>query len=223
MRRIRVQRYGSASRTTSQSAYHVPASLNRGRIPSKACFEWETEHGYDSRRRISSCPSDLARILHVRERRRLPLHSNPHFVRLSRLRGSIHIPIPQPSRRLHCHDRVRMEQNRRLQDRCRICSGTIAGSIVGVLMSSRIPTNVVLAILAIFLAFAGTRLILMGRKKTGAKKTERRAIGIVVAAIIVLYSFLVGVLSSLIGIGGAHHFPIPRTLHAAQCTAGCGR
>lgn len=101
--------------------------------------------------------------------------------------------------------------------------GTIAGSIMGVLMSGWVPTNVVLAILAIFLAFAGTRLILMGRKNADAKNTERRAIGIVVVVIIVLYSFLVGVLSSLIGVGGGliiFPFLVLYMRHNAQRAAG---
>ncbi|MFI5449983.1 MAG: sulfite exporter TauE/SafE family protein [Candidatus Bathyarchaeia archaeon] len=101
--------------------------------------------------------------------------------------------------------------------------GTIAGSIMGVLVSRWVPTNVVLAILAIFLAFAGTRLILMGRKKADAKNTERRAIGIVVVVIIVLYSFLVGALSSLIGVGGGliiFPFLVLYMRHNAQRAAG---
>ncbi len=101
--------------------------------------------------------------------------------------------------------------------------GTIAGSIMGVVISSWVPTNVVLAILAIFLAFAGTRLILMGRRRADAENTGRRAIVTVVAVIIVLYSFLVGVLSSLIGVGGGliiFPFLVLYMRHNAQKAAG---
>jgi uncharacterized membrane protein YfcA len=101
--------------------------------------------------------------------------------------------------------------------------GTIAGSIMGVLMSKWVPANLVLAILAIFLAFAGTRLILMGKKKTDGKKTERRAIGVLVTVIIAIYSLLVGVLSSLIGVGGGliiFPFLVLYIRHNAQKAAG---
>ncbi len=101
--------------------------------------------------------------------------------------------------------------------------GTIIGSIIGVIASTWVPTDIVLAILAIFLAIAGTRMILMGRKKEGGQNTERRAIGIVVAVVIILYSFLVGVLSSLIGVGGGliiFPFLVLYMRHNAQKAAG---
>lgn len=101
--------------------------------------------------------------------------------------------------------------------------GTIAGSIIGVVASSWVPTNIVLAILAIFLAFAGTRLILTGKQKDGGKYTVRRPIGVVVAVFIVFYSFLVGVLSSLIGVGGGliiFPFLVLYMRHNAQRAAG---
>jgi hypothetical protein len=77
--------------------------------------------------------------------------------------------------------------------------GTVAGSLLGAVLSSRAPKNLLLGIFAVFLFGVGFLMIIS--TKRGADKPVRSLTpGLV--AVIVLFSFAVGVLSSLIGVGG---------------------
>jgi len=76
--------------------------------------------------------------------------------------------------------------------------GTIVGSILGAMLSSRAPKDVLLGIFAVFLFGVG---ILMVSTK-GETKQPVRSISLGIGAGIVAFSFAVGVLSSLIGVGG---------------------
>lgn len=77
--------------------------------------------------------------------------------------------------------------------------GTIAGSILGAILSSRSPKELLLGIFSVFLVFAG---ILMIKSSKGESGQQTRPISWQTGTIIVVFSFAVGVLSSLIGIGG---------------------
>ena len=85
----------------------------------------------------------------------------------------------------------------------RFCSiflpGTVAGSLVGAVLSSRAPKDLLLGIFAAFLYAAGILMIVSATKKSdeGVLAITRK-----LAAIVVVFSFAVGVLSSLIGVGG---------------------
>jgi hypothetical protein len=77
--------------------------------------------------------------------------------------------------------------------------GTIAGSILGALLSSRAPKDLLLWLFAAFLVVAGGLMIRSGKGEAGQPvKPLSRSLG----ALIVGFSFAVGVLSSLIGVGG---------------------
>ncbi len=77
--------------------------------------------------------------------------------------------------------------------------GTIAGSLLGALLSSKAPKDLLLGIFSVFLYGVGLLMIISGKDKAGqtAKPLSRRMV-----ALIALFSFGVGVLSSLIGVGG---------------------
>jgi hypothetical protein len=77
--------------------------------------------------------------------------------------------------------------------------GTIAGSILGALLSSRAPKDVLLGLFSVFLLGAG---ILMIRSSEGEADQQAKRLSGRLAAVVVLFSFAVGVLSSLIGVGG---------------------
>lgn len=77
--------------------------------------------------------------------------------------------------------------------------GTIAGSILGALLSSRAPKDLLLGLFAVFLLVAG---VLMMRTGKGAGDQSPRRLDLRLGAIIVAFSFGVGVLSSMIGVGG---------------------
>lgn len=85
----------------------------------------------------------------------------------------------------------------------RFCSiflpGTVAGSLLGALLSSRAPKDALLGLFAVFLVFAGG---LMLRSSKGGPDEHVRRISAGVTALVVTFSFGVGVLSSLIGVGG---------------------
>ncbi len=80
--------------------------------------------------------------------------------------------------------------------------GTIAGSMLGALLSSRAPTELLLGIFSVFLALAGTVMIVSAKEKAVQQDTRRLSDSVGVALVIVVFSFGVGVLSSLIGVGG---------------------
>ena len=77
--------------------------------------------------------------------------------------------------------------------------GTIVGSFLGALLSSMAPKNILLGIFSVFLYAVGSLLIFSAKEKadTQVKKLNARMI-----ALITVFSFGVGVLSSLIGVGG---------------------
>jgi len=77
--------------------------------------------------------------------------------------------------------------------------GTVAGSVVGALLSSRAPRDLLLGIFSVFLFAVGGLMILSGRDEGArpGRPLTRRLVSLVVG-----FSFAVGVLSSLIGVGG---------------------
>ena len=77
--------------------------------------------------------------------------------------------------------------------------GTIAGSVVGAILSARAPRDLLLGIFSAFLFAVGALMILSG-KGEAAEPVRRLSFGL--AALVVAFSFAVGVLSSLIGVGG---------------------
>jgi uncharacterized protein len=77
--------------------------------------------------------------------------------------------------------------------------GTIAGSMVGVVLSRRAPKDLLLGLFAAFLVGAGVLMIRSGKGETGQPV---RPLSRSLAALIIAFSFAVGVLSSLIGVGG---------------------
>ena len=77
--------------------------------------------------------------------------------------------------------------------------GTVAGSLLGALLSSRAPRDLLLGIFSVFLYAAGILMIVSATKKSDE---EVLAITRKLAVIVVVFSFAVGVLSSLIGVGG---------------------
>jgi uncharacterized membrane protein YfcA len=77
--------------------------------------------------------------------------------------------------------------------------GTIAGSLLGALLSSRAPKDLLLGLFSAFLLGAG---ILMIRSNKGEADQQVRRLSRRLAAVVVTFSFAVGVLSSLIGVGG---------------------
>ena len=77
--------------------------------------------------------------------------------------------------------------------------GTIAGSIVGALLSSRAPKDLLLGLFAAFLVGAGVLTVRSGKGETGQPV---RPLSQSLAMLIIAFSFAVGVLSSLIGVGG---------------------
>jgi len=77
--------------------------------------------------------------------------------------------------------------------------GTIAGSILGALLSSRAPKDLLLGLFSVFLLGAGILMIRSNKGEAG-QQLKRLTPGLV--AVVVAFSFAVGVLSSLIGVGG---------------------
>ena len=77
--------------------------------------------------------------------------------------------------------------------------GTIAGSILGALLSRRAPKNLLLGLFAAFLVGAGVLMMRSGKGEAGQSvRRLSRSLG----TLILVFSFAVGVLSSLIGVGG---------------------
>ena len=77
--------------------------------------------------------------------------------------------------------------------------GTVLGSVLGVFLSSRSPKDLLLGIFSVFLVVAGILMIRSAKEKAGSALREFTP---GVAAVVVAMSFGVGVLSSLIGVGG---------------------
>ncbi len=77
--------------------------------------------------------------------------------------------------------------------------GTIIGSFIGALLSSIAPKNLLLGIFSAFLFAAGLLLFISGKDKV-ARQVKALNAGMII--FILFFSFGVGVLSSLIGVGG---------------------
>ena len=77
--------------------------------------------------------------------------------------------------------------------------GTVLGSLLGAVLSARAPKNLLLGIFSVFLFAVGFLLLASEKEKPGgvARKLTAGLTGL-----ITLFSFGVGVLSSLIGVGG---------------------
>lgn len=80
--------------------------------------------------------------------------------------------------------------------------GTIVGSLLGALLSSRAPINLLLGIFSVFLASVGAIMIFSGKGERKQEPAEGRSKGWRAVVVVTLFSFGVGVLSSLIGVGG---------------------
>lgn len=78
--------------------------------------------------------------------------------------------------------------------------GTIAGSLLGAVLSSRAPRELLLGIFAVFLVGAG--ILMVSSAKGDKQERQLRARSPRLWVLIVSFSFAVGVLSSLIGVGG---------------------
>jgi uncharacterized membrane protein YfcA len=77
--------------------------------------------------------------------------------------------------------------------------GTILGSLLGAVLSSRAPKDLLLGIFSVFLYGVGILMVLSAKEK-GEQTVKARSWQLV--TIVVLFSFGVGILSSLIGVGG---------------------
>ncbi len=98
--------------------------------------------------------------------------------------------------------------------------GTIVGSFLGAVLSRMAPKNLLLGIFSVFLYAVGFLLFLSGKEKAGQAVKELTA-GMIV--LITLFSFGVGVLSSLIGVGGGliiFPFLVLYMKYGAQMAAG---
>lgn len=98
--------------------------------------------------------------------------------------------------------------------------GTVLGSLLGAVLSSMAPKNLLLGIFSVFLYAVGFLLFLSGKEKAG-QTAKKLTTGIVV--LITLFSFGVGVLSSLIGVGGGlviFPFLVLYMKYGAQMAAG---
>ena len=77
--------------------------------------------------------------------------------------------------------------------------GTVVGSFLGAVLSSMAPTNILLGIFSVFLYAVGL-LLIFSAKEQASQPVKR--LGPRMIVLITLFSFGVGVLSSLIGVGG---------------------
>jgi len=77
--------------------------------------------------------------------------------------------------------------------------GTIAGSLLGAVLSNMAPKNILLGIFSAFLYAVGI-LLLLSRKEKEGQQVKKLTPGMMV--LITLFSFGVGLISSLIGVGG---------------------
>jgi uncharacterized membrane protein YfcA len=98
--------------------------------------------------------------------------------------------------------------------------GTIVGSLLGAVLSNHAPQNLLLGIFSVFLYAVGLLMIFSAKEKAGqsVRKLDARMI-----AIIAVFSFGVGVLSSLIGVGGGliiFPFLVLYMKYGAQMAAG---
>lgn len=98
--------------------------------------------------------------------------------------------------------------------------GTVVGSVVGAILSSRAPRDLLLGIFSAFLFAVGALMVLSGK---GEATQPVRHLSPGLGAVVVVFSFAVGVLSSLIGVGGGlviFPFLVLYTRYPAQKAAG---
>ena len=77
--------------------------------------------------------------------------------------------------------------------------GTIIGSLVGAVLSSHAPKDLLLGIFSVFLYGAGALMMFSKKEQPGQTQVPMTPR---LKAVIIVFSFAVGVLSSLIGVGG---------------------
>ena len=77
--------------------------------------------------------------------------------------------------------------------------GTILGSLLGALLSARAPRELLLGIFSVFLYGAGAFMVFSKKETPGQ---TARSLDFNLIALIAVFSFGVGILSSLIGVGG---------------------
>ncbi|MGQ9635760.1 MAG: sulfite exporter TauE/SafE family protein [Bryobacteraceae bacterium] len=98
--------------------------------------------------------------------------------------------------------------------------GTVLGSLLGAVLSSMAPKNLLLGIFSAFLYVVGLLLFFSGKERPG-QQVKKLSAGMIV--LITLFSFGVGVLSSLIGVGGGliiFPFLVLYMKYGAQMAAG---
>lgn len=98
--------------------------------------------------------------------------------------------------------------------------GTVLGSLLGAVLSSMAPKNLLLGIFSAFLYTVGLLLFFSGKEKAG-RQVRKLTAGMIV--LVTLFSFGVGVLSSLIGVGGGliiFPFLVLYMKYGAQMAAG---
>ena len=98
--------------------------------------------------------------------------------------------------------------------------GTVLGSLLGAVLSSMAPKNLLLGIFSAFLYAVGLLLFFSGKEKA-SRQVRKLTAGMIV--LITLFSFGVGVLSSLIGVGGGliiFPFLVLYMKYGAQMAAG---
>lgn len=98
--------------------------------------------------------------------------------------------------------------------------GTVAGSFLGAVLSSMAPRNLLLGIFSVFLYVVGLLMVFSAKEKPGqqVKKLTGKMI-----ALVTVFAFGVGVLSSLIGVGGGliiFPFLVLYMKYGAQMAAG---
>lgn len=98
--------------------------------------------------------------------------------------------------------------------------GTIAGSFLGAVLSSMAPKNILLGIFSAFLYVVGLIMVFSSKEKPGQQVKKMTARMII---LVTVFSFGVGVLSSLIGVGGGliiFPFLVLYMKYGAQMAAG---
>jgi len=98
--------------------------------------------------------------------------------------------------------------------------GTVMGSFLGAVLSSMAPKNLLLGIFSVFLYAVGLIMVFSAKEKQG--RQIRKLTGAMIV-LITIFSFGVGVLSSLIGVGGGliiFPFLVLYMKYGAQMAAG---
>lgn len=98
--------------------------------------------------------------------------------------------------------------------------GTIVGSLLGAVLSSMAPKNLLLGIFSVFLYAVGLLMAVSAKDKAGLQVKKLTA-GMIV--LVTVFSFGVGLLSSLIGVGGGliiFPFLVLYMKYGAQMAAG---